>query len=70
MRVHTGEKPFACRFAGCDYRAVEQSRITVHERMHTGERPFSCPACAYTTSHKSHIGRHVRRMHARLVHMQ
>jgi uncharacterized Zn-finger protein len=40
-RVHTGAKPYKCRY--CDYRASQSGNVRVHERRHLGEPAFDCP---------------------------
>jgi hypothetical protein len=55
-------KPFGCRY--CDYRAVQPSDITVHERRHSGEKPYSCSACDYRAVTAVEVRRHERRAHS------
>ncbi|XP_043561137.1 zinc finger protein ZIC 1-like [Chiloscyllium plagiosum] len=42
LRVHTGEKPFPCPFAGCGKLFARSENLKIHKRTHTGEKPFRC----------------------------
>ena len=41
-RIHTGKKPYACDWDGCNYRCSEKSDLNKHKRIHTGEKPYAC----------------------------
>ena len=36
LRVHTGEKPFACPFHNCNKRFARTENLKIHKRLHTG----------------------------------
>ncbi|XP_042170838.1 zinc finger protein ZIC 2-like [Oncorhynchus tshawytscha] len=42
IRVHTGEKPFACPFPACSKVFARSENLKIHKRTHTGEKPFMC----------------------------
>ncbi|KAJ7575564.1 hypothetical protein C8J56DRAFT_801338, partial [Mycena floridula] len=58
QRSHTGERPYACRYPGCNARFLDGSALTKHEYAHTGERPFKCPKCSRAFGRKEQLQRH------------
>lgn len=60
VRVHTGEKPFACPHIGCIRSFSEKGNLRRHLKMHTGEKPFTCSTCGKKFSRRSHLADHVK----------
>lgn len=57
---HSGAKPFACPYEGCEKRFRGQPQRIEHMRMHTGEKPFECPVdgCDRRYSYSIDLKRH------------
>ncbi|CAN7994559.1 unnamed protein product [Ixodes pacificus] len=64
-RIHTGEKPFQCRF--CNRAFNQSSTLISHRRTHTGERPYRCGRCDRGFSRKGDMQRHRNRSHEEIV---
>jgi len=42
VRVHTGERPFACPYPACGKVFARSENLKIHKRIHTGRSPISC----------------------------
>uniref|UniRef100_A0A8C6M7N3 C2H2-type domain-containing protein n=1 Tax=Nothobranchius furzeri TaxID=105023 RepID=A0A8C6M7N3_NOTFU len=54
MRVHTGQKPFACEL--CTHKAS----LNTHMKVHTGQKPFACELCGYRCTHKASLNTYMK----------
>ena len=63
IRIHTGEKPFACSYGDCRKRFTSRGAQQLHVRTHTGEKPFVCHFgdCKGRFASKSSLNDHIRR---------
>ena len=56
-RIHTGEKPYACDWDGCNQCFTQKGHLKTHIRVHTGEKPYACDwdGCNQRFSQKGYL---------------
>ena len=59
VMTHTGERPLACRIAGCTQRFVQHSTRAFHERTHSDEMPHICSVCGRRFKHAGGVRLHM-----------
>lgn len=61
QRIHTGEKPFICKWEECGRRFSRSDELSRHKRTHTGEKKFQCSICERRFMRSDHLSKHVKR---------
>lgn len=58
--IHENNRPFKCKYPGCNKEYSIESRYEVHLRTHKGEKPFICKICKKTFNEKGNLKTHLR----------
>uniref|UniRef100_A0A3P8PI32 C2H2-type domain-containing protein n=1 Tax=Astatotilapia calliptera TaxID=8154 RepID=A0A3P8PI32_ASTCA len=61
LHYPTGEKPYKCKWEGCERRFARSDELSRHRRTHTGEKKFACPMCLSRFMRSDHLAKHARR---------
>jgi len=59
VMTHTGERPLACRVAGCSKRFTQHSTRSFHERTHSDDMPHICAVCGRRFKHATGVRVHM-----------
>ena len=58
MRSHNDEKPFTCKWPGCNKGFARQHDCKRHEQLHSNHRPFTCEGCRKPFARLDALNRH------------
>lgn len=58
---YSGERPYLCHFAACEWRFARSDELTRHIRKHTGAKPFHCSVCDRSFARSDHLALHTKR---------
>jgi hypothetical protein len=56
--MHTGERPYRCRWPGCPRSFARQLDCKQHKIVHLNIRPFTCEGCKKTFARMNAVNRH------------
>uniref|UniRef100_UPI00398EE243 transcription factor Sp2 n=1 Tax=Pristiophorus japonicus TaxID=55135 RepID=UPI00398EE243 len=60
VRLHTGERPFACSWVFCGKRFTRSDELQRHARTHTGDKRFECGQCHKRFMRSDHLTKHYK----------
>lgn len=58
MRSHNEERPFKCKWPGCEKGFARQHDCKRHEALHLNIRPYTCTGCKKTFARMDALNRH------------